>query len=103
MDIRKIENAHVALWLMKDLSWRSSWYWLGMLMAVPTMAVALHICWRTRKLADEFAHNAATCLWICANITWMLGEFYWNDGTRGYAKLFSMPASRFWSFTTSWL
>lgn len=88
MEIRKIENAHVALWLTKDVSWCNSWRWLGMLMVVPTLLVAAHICWRSRSDPDELTHNAAVCLWICANITWMVGEFFLNDGTRGYAKVF---------------
>jgi hypothetical protein len=30
----------------------------------------------------------AVALWICANTTWMIGEFYYKDMTRGYAKVF---------------
>lgn len=87
-DIRKIENLHVTLWLLKDVSWCSDWKIFGLLMALPTLAVALKICWDTRRHIADLAHNIAVALWICANITWMIGEFYYNDGTRPLAKVF---------------
>jgi hypothetical protein len=37
---------------------------------------------------SELMHNLAVVCWIFANATWMLGEFYWNDGTRIYAMSF---------------
>lgn len=86
--MRKVENAHVALWLMKDVSWCRSWTGLGLLMVGPTLALAIYICWKGRKETGELVHNAAVCLWICANITWMIGEFYFNDGTRRYTTGF---------------
>jgi hypothetical protein len=36
----------------------------------------------------DCVHNAAVCFWICANITWMTGEFFFNDQTRGIARWF---------------
>lgn len=87
-DIRKIENLHVALWLLKDASWCSSWKALGVVMIIPTLAVALQIVWHSRKQTEDLIHNVAVCLWICANMIWMAGEFFLNDGTRGYAKVF---------------
>jgi hypothetical protein len=87
-DTRKIENLHVALWLMKDMSWVSDWKLLGLVMVVPTLGVALKICWDTRGHLADLVHNIAVALWICANTTWMIGEFYYNDGTRDFAKLF---------------
>ncbi len=87
-DTRKIENVHVALWLLKDVSWISDWRFLGLFMVVPTLVVALKICWDTRKQAGDLVHNIAVALWICANTTWMIGEFYYDDGTRHVAKVF---------------
>ena len=87
-DTRKLENLHVALWLTKDVSWCASWQWLGMAIAIPTLIVAAKICWDTRRVVSDAIHNVAVFLWICANITWMTGEFYFNDGTRAYAKVF---------------
>ena len=85
---RKLENAHVALWLLKDCSWCSSWHWLGMAMAIPTLVIAGRIAWESRRSVSETVHNVAVCLWIVANITWMTGEFFFEDGTRAIAKLF---------------
>lgn len=87
-DIRKVENLHVALWLMKDLSWCSLWKILGLAMVGPTLAVALWITWNSRKSLSDCVHNGAVCLWIGANITWMVGEFFFNDRTRPAAQLF---------------
>lgn len=87
-DIRKIENLHVLLWLVKDMSWCNSWHKLGMIMVVPTLFIAAKIAWETRKSLSDFVHNSAVCLWICANITWMTGEFFYEDHTRPYARLF---------------
>jgi hypothetical protein len=33
-------------------------------------------------------HNLAICMWICANSTWMIGEFYFDDTTRELSVLF---------------
>jgi hypothetical protein len=87
-DTRKIENLHVTLWLLKDCSWVSDWKLLGLIMVIPTLLVALKICWDTRTNTADLIHNVAVALWICANTTWMIGEFYYDDNTRGIAKLF---------------
>ena len=87
-DIRRIENLHVALWLLKDVSWCSSWKLFGLLIIPPTLTMAVYITWKTREVAAELVHNLVVCFWICANITWMLGEFYWDDGTRRFARMF---------------
>ena len=73
---RSYENAHIALWLLKDCCWISGWHLLGMLMIVPTIGVALHITWLSRRDRHAVFHNAAVTLWICANAIWMTGEFY---------------------------
>jgi len=87
-DTRKIENLHVALWLFKDVSWCSDWKFFGLLMVVPTLVVSLKICWDTRERLADLVHNIAVSLWICANTTWMIGEFYYQDMTRPFAKIF---------------
>lgn len=87
-EIRRVENLHIALWLLKDISWVSDWKWFGLAVAVPTLAVATQLTWRTRAIRSELVHNLAVCCWICANIVWMIGEFYFDDGTRPFAKLF---------------
>ena len=85
--LENIQNLHVALWLAKDLSWCSLWRVAGLSLALPTMVVALLICWETRKSAPDLIHNLAVCIWISANITWMIGEFFFNDQTRRYAQV----------------
>jgi hypothetical protein len=87
-EIRKLENAHIALWLMKDVSWCSNWRLLGLVMSIPTIILAARLAWLGRHNFSELAHNGAVCCWIAANITWMVGEFYYGDTTRGYAKVF---------------
>lgn len=101
-DTRKIENLHVALWLMKDVSWCSDWKVLGLLMVLPTLLVAIKICWDTRTHSADLIHNIAVALWICANTTWMIGEFFYNDGTRGIAKLFFYAGMALLTFYYAW-
>lgn len=88
LDFRKIENLHILLWLIKDLCWVADWKWMGTIMIVPTLSVA---CWLTYKMRSEYGelmHNLAVICWICANSIWMIGEFFFNDGTRKIAIVF---------------
>ena len=88
MRTRRLENAHVALWLLKDFAWCSSTKWLGVGMILPTLGLALLLVRASWRSFEDLAHNAAVCCWVAANITWMIGEFYFNDGTRGLARGF---------------
>jgi hypothetical protein len=76
---RRMENLHIVFWLLKDVSWCMVWKPLGLLMIVPTLAIAVVIAWRTRHLASELAHNLAIVLWISANSYWMISEFFGFD------------------------
>lgn len=87
-DLRKYENLHIALWLLKDTCWVMDWKFAGMVMIVPTVLVAVHIAWRSRKNMADLFHNIAVCSWICANGTWMTGEFFFDDATRPIATIF---------------
>lgn len=87
-DLRKYENLHVAFWLVKDACWCMLFKPLGMIMIVPTLFVAIHITWRTWHDVTDRYHNIAITLWICANATWMTGEFFFNDTLRPYAMIF---------------
>src|SRR5579863_2968049 len=87
-NIREYENLHIALWLLKDTCWVTSFKTGGMLMIIPTLVVAVHLTWKTRKNISDLFHNIAVCLWITANATWMTGEFFYNDGFRPYAMIF---------------
>lgn len=72
---RKMENMHIVFWIVKDISWCMIWKVLGIIMVVPTLAVAIWIAWRTRALKSELAHNLAIVFWITANSLWMIAEF----------------------------
>ena len=88
LKIRAYENFHIVLWLIKDMSWVMLWRPLGLAMILPTLFVAIHITWKSRHDMAEVLHNGAICCWICANSIWMIGEFYFKDGLRNYAKIF---------------
>lgn len=77
---RRTENLHILFWLIKDACWAIDFRMPAMFMIIPTMGVALMICWQTRYIISEFIHNLAVILWITANTTWMIGEFYgWDE------------------------
>lgn len=84
-NIREYENLHIALWLLKDTCWVMTFKVGGMMMIVPTLIVAIHLTWKSRKNISDLFHNVAVCLWISANATWMTGEFFYYDGLRHYA------------------
>jgi hypothetical protein len=86
--IRKIENLHIAMWLLKDTCWVLSYKSAGMLMILPTLSVAFYLTYKLRNSTTELLHNLAVCCWIIANSVWMTGEFYANDGYRTYAAQF---------------
>jgi hypothetical protein len=76
---RRMENMHIAFWLVKDISWCLIWKFLGIMMIFPTLIVSLIIAWRTRKTTSELAHNLAVTFWIIANSFWMISEFFHFD------------------------
>ena len=86
--IRKFENVHIVLWLLKDSCWAMDWRAAGMVMVVPTIAMAIYISWLSRTALKELIHNLAVCSWILANSIWMIGELFLNDRTRQFALVF---------------
>lgn len=85
---RKTENLHIVFWLIKDMSWAMLWRPLGIIMIVPTVAVAMLITWQTRKLKSELYHNLAVLFWLVANCYWMVMEFLdMPDFYRYYAAI----------------
>lgn len=86
--IKKLENLHVGFWLLKDTSWCRDWKTIGLIICVPTLLLSIRIAWESRHEFADLIHNIAVCLWISANIVWMIGEFFFNDGTRDYAQGF---------------
>lgn len=86
--VRRKENLHIVLWLLKDTCWVADFKTGGMIMILPTIAMAFYITWKTRENITELFHNLAVCCWIIANSIWMTGEFYFKDTTRPYAIAF---------------
>jgi hypothetical protein len=76
---RWIENLHILLWLFKDMCWAMVWRPGGVVMIVPTFSVAIYLLIRSRHRRTELYHNAAVVMWISANSTWMIGEFFNRD------------------------
>ncbi len=86
--IREYENLHILLWLLKDVCWVLVWEVAGIIMIVPTIAVAIHITWLRREIKSDLYHNLAICLWISANSVWMIGEFFFDDTLRPVSIFF---------------
>ena len=86
--IRKLENLHVGFWLLKDASWCQHWIAIGLLAAIPTLGLAGKLAWDCRHDGEELIHAIAAVLWICANIVWMTGEFFFDDSIRWAARPF---------------
>jgi hypothetical protein len=82
MNIRKFENLHILLWLLKDLFWVTLSEVAGVIMIVPAVGLAIYITWLARDIKAELFHNLAVCCWIIANSVWMVGEFFYDDSTR---------------------
>ena len=76
---RRMENLHIAFWLIKDISWCMIWKELGIAMIVPTLSVAIWFTWRNRQIVSELCHNLAIVFWITANSYWMISEFIGID------------------------
>lgn len=88
--LRRIENLHILLWLMKDTCWAMVWKPGGIIMIAPTVGVAFYLLYRSRESRSELYHNIAVCMWILANSTWMIGEFIDKDLRSFAAVLFSI-------------
>lgn len=84
--IRKFENWHILLWLLKDLCWVMGFKAFGTFMIIPTVSLALVITVKTRKIFSELMHNIAVVCWICANSAWMFGEFFYLEESPEYER-----------------
>ena len=86
--LREYENFHIVLWIMKDTCWLMEWKIAGVVMITPTILAALHITWLSRKNIADLYHNITISNWICGNAIWMIGEFFFDDTFRPFAKIF---------------
>ncbi|MBK9727622.1 MAG: hypothetical protein WAS55_00140 [Saprospiraceae bacterium] len=80
-----MENRHIILWLLKDVSWMLGLKIIASIIMVPTFLLAFYICYKSRKIASDFYHNLAVSFWIIANGIWMFGEFYFENQTKTMA------------------
>lgn len=88
--LRRIENLHIFLWLIKDTCWAMVWKPGGIIMIVPTVSVAFYLLYHSRNSRTELFHNVAVCMWILANSTWMIGEFMNKDLRAAAVGLFAI-------------
>jgi hypothetical protein len=71
---------HIVCWLFKDAAWAAGIHSIGVLMIVPTLALAIYFAKAHWHNITERYHNSAVVCWICANATWMIGEFFnWDE------------------------
>jgi len=84
--LRKMENLHIPLWLLKDTCWMMEWKILGVCMIFPTVSVAFLITYITRKSIEVYI-NIAICFWIMANAFWMCCEFFGHAEYKFYAGI----------------
>ncbi len=82
LKFRRIENMHIIFWLFKDISWCMEFKTLGVIMVVPTLAIAVWIAIKNRQYVSELCHNLAVVFWITANSFWMISEFFGFDETK---------------------
>lgn len=74
--LRKSENLHILLWLMKDSCWVLKWPVLGTIIAFPAIILAIFLTVICKKQPVLFYPNLAVTFWITANSIWMFSEFY---------------------------
>lgn len=79
-----LETIHIPLWLIKDICWLMEYRTLGVIVAVPTVLVALVMVAITFKDKTAVWTNLSILFWILANANWMLAEFY-NWPTKNYS------------------
>lgn len=60
--------------------------WLGAIMMVPTLLLAVYIIYKTRGTLD-FYINTAILFWIMANSFWMMMEFFNDNEYRYFATI----------------
>ena len=85
---RALENFHIVLWLIKDMCWCMLWKPFAIFMIIPTFIFAVFITYNSRNSRAELFNNIAVLMWILANSTWMIGEFYFQDGLNNIALVF---------------
>jgi hypothetical protein len=80
---REYENVHILFWVGKDTFW--CWYidYMWVLFAIPTILIALDFVWisfNAKYGAIDFCHYLSQLVWVAANATWCVGEFWFSVG-----------------------
>jgi hypothetical protein len=73
---RQLDIIHVPLWILKDTFWMMEYKTLGLLMIIPTLSVAIILCFKSYKYIQRFLLNLTVLCWISANALWMVSDFY---------------------------
>ena len=96
--LKKHENTHILLWLIKDSCWVMEFKYLAMLMILPTLSMAVFLLAKSWHNQSERIHNWAICFWILANSIWMIGEFTQHEFRPYAAILFGIGLMSLLSF-----
>lgn len=73
---KQLDNFHIVLWLIKDIFWVKEEQFLGVLMILPTVGVALILTFQSLQQKQGFYSNFAILCWMIADSTWMADEFF---------------------------
>mmetsp|Transcript_13526 Transcript_13526/g.12248 ORF Transcript_13526/g.12248 Transcript_13526/m.12248 type:complete len:368 (-) Transcript_13526:24-1127(-) len=79
---RQYENIHTMFWLAKDLAWNLNNTSLWFIFLIPTILLSLDfiiVSMNAKNAVVDTAHYTSTLLWVCGNITWALGEFFFGN------------------------
>lgn len=83
--MRPIENGHIYLWILKDLSWAQDWYYPSMIfgsLALVWCGVLMIEAIRMRSMYEVYMTIGVT-LWLAANFVWMKGAAWiWMTSVR---------------------
>ncbi|MCC6752376.1 MAG: hypothetical protein IT266_00160 [Saprospiraceae bacterium] len=74
--LRKMENRHIVLWLIKDACWNLEWPGLAFTAYWPTLLLAAYITNRSLHEPVERWFNGAVCYWLLANGAWMFADLF---------------------------
>jgi hypothetical protein len=88
--LKRLENAHIFLWLIKDSCWVMEFKVPAFVMIFPTLSMAFYLLIKSWSNTSERIHNWAICFWIMANSVWMIGEFSDKELRPYAAVLFSI-------------
>lgn len=73
--MRPIENVHIYLWILKDLSWSQDWYYPALIfgaLALLWCGALMYEAYRWRSLYEGYMIIGVT-MWLTANYVWMAG------------------------------